>query len=512
MKKTNNKSFTILKPKEQKELMDNILSSYAHKPVDVQDVIWLEQELNKYLPNDVGEKNKQCAIEICDILKENAQARQVMIAGQAKGLSASFCLSKSVKEHFKDGISFQSIRSDIGNNTGVLTYLDNIEESISNGNAQLLGTSIRDNGMINHNPQLDGFLAEAHHAATFNIDAAVKDSSYYARVDVPLPGETYAKNSCDITVFDSDNSLILGQYQAKFYKDAHSTVRALEHGDYNNQISLVPSDQVQDINNLGVNATDRLTYGDVNSVPITKMDGKRLQLEAQNGKLATSGHYDFNNSIQNPNIIVDNIVKKAASAGVLGATIAGGFELASQVYEKYKTGKSLDVEKIVGTAIETGADTGIKAATAGAIKIGAEKGFISGLKGASSGAVATIAFIAVENLKVIKQVIDNKIPASKAFAKMGENTACATVGYMMASKGASVGASLGAALGPVGATIGGFVGGCVGYAAGSSVGSKVVSTVKHIAKSACSFVSYGCDKVVHAAKNIVSSIASFLGF
>lgn len=59
-------------------------------------------------------------------------------------------------------------------------------------------------------------------------------------------------------------------------------------------------------------------------------------------------------------------------------------------------------EEVVETALVSGADFGVKAATAGAIKVGVEKEIIKVIpKGTPASTIANITFVAVEDAKVV---------------------------------------------------------------------------------------------------------------
>ena len=103
-------------------------------------------------------------------------------------------------------------------------YVDNVNTTIGKSNEEILSALTTKTGEISQNPNLDGFIFEERHAGTFNIDAAVKEKNYYAKALKPEIGETYGKNSIDMTIEDSGK--IVRKYQAKAYKNANETAKS----------------------------------------------------------------------------------------------------------------------------------------------------------------------------------------------------------------------------------------------------------------------------------------------
>ena len=68
---------------------------------------------------------------------------------------------------------------------------------------------------------LDGYIAEQHHAQTFNLNAAAGGSKFRARVVEPYG--TYNKNGVDIVVEDTTTGKVVSRYQSKYCKDPSST-------------------------------------------------------------------------------------------------------------------------------------------------------------------------------------------------------------------------------------------------------------------------------------------------
>lgn len=89
-------------------------------------------------------------------------------------------------------------------NVGV--YAGGIESALEQSNINNWDAITRKDGFINQNPNLDGFIAEHHHANTFNIDAATKGTrlldfsyspymaTYFATVDTNEECSVWAIN------------------------------------------------------------------------------------------------------------------------------------------------------------------------------------------------------------------------------------------------------------------------------------------------------------------------------
>ena len=77
----------------------------------------------------------------------------------------------------------------------VASYATQIDQVLNRANEDMMRTIQNIDGSISGNPNLDGLIAEQHHASTFNIDAAVKETSFTAK-----PLESNGKNSVDIVI------------------------------------------------------------------------------------------------------------------------------------------------------------------------------------------------------------------------------------------------------------------------------------------------------------------------
>ena len=220
-------------------------------------------------------------------------------------------------------------------------------------------------GSINQNPNLDGLMAEQHHAGTFNIDAATKESDLHARAL-----ESNGKNSVDLQVYDKDGKVVK-RYQSKYGKDAEASEQYFEHGDYRGQRKMVPDGQAEEI----PGSTDHMDAGGVQSKPLSKGEAKRMQERAQ--KEGEIQQYEWNDA--NKVAITKAIGKKAAIAGVLAVGFQGA-RIAGRRFWNWITGKpnqsiDEDMKEFVASSIQSAGGTGLAVATTGGITVAVKNGW-----------------------------------------------------------------------------------------------------------------------------------------
>ena len=221
---------------------------------------------------------------------------------------------------------------------------------------------------------------------------------------------------------------------------------------------------------------------------------------------AQSGNWnDLNWNEYKTKDLAIGIGKQAGYAALQGAAISVGFDVATKLWK----GEEIEGKEVVKTAIKGGADFGVKAAAAGAIKVGAEKGILSAIpKGTPASTISNIAFVTVEDVKVIGRMATGELTFKEGIEKIEQTTVATAAGLVSMGKGAAIGASIGTVLGPVGVAVGGFVGGTVGYMAGSKVGETIVKTVQKVRTK----VSETIGTIVSSAGEFISNAASsFLG-
>lgn len=466
----------------QKKFMVSYLEHRDEVPVEE----WLRKEIAEHLPEYTVEAVAEMSDEIINTLKIQEAKKLSLEKAIANGRSKeSWFASEAITA--TSSMAAQEASK----------YLQNLDEALNVANESLSRTIHTQAGLINQNPQLDGFIAEQYHAQTFNLNAEATGSPYRAKVLEPT-GSGYSKNSVDIVIVD-DSGKVVRRYQAKYYKNADATAQAFDKGDYRGQQKLVPEGQAEDI--VSKTTTVLEAPDGTTSKPLTKERAKELQQEAQSGKW---NDLDWNE--YKVKDLAAGIGKQAGQAAIMGAAIGVGFDVAQKVWN----GEEIKGEDLIETALKNGTDFGIKAATAGALKVGVEKNIIRTIpKGTPAGTIANIAHVAIENLKIVGKMVTGEYTVKEGFEKMEQTTVATVAGIATSAKGAAVGAAIGTVLGPVGTFVGGVVGGAVGYMAGSKVGETVVKGVQKIRAKTGEIAREVCSTVSNVASSVSERIRSF---
>lgn len=468
----------------QKKFMESYLQHRDSMPLEK----WLHTEMAENLPDHSSEEIAQMSKEILTALKMAEEKKISLERAIENGQSKESWFARETIT----ATSYMSVQE-----TSV--YLQGLDAALADANASLYRT-IRTQagaGPISQNPNLDGFIAEQYHAQTFNLNAKASGSPYRAKVLDPVDGK-YAKNSVDIVITDGSGKVVR-RYQSKYCKDAEATAKAFEHGDYRGQQKLVPQGQEQ---NIGKKASTIIKAPDgTSSTPLSKEQAKQLQNEAQSGKWN-----DLNWNEYKTKDLAIGIGKQAGQAALMGAAVGVGFSVAHKVWN----GEEIKGEELVETAIVSGADFGVKAAVAGALKVGAEKGIITAIpKGTPAATIANIAHVGIENAKIIGKMANGELTIKEGFEKMEQTTVATAVGIAASTKGVAIGATIGTVFGPVGTAVGGLIGGTLGYMAGSKVGETITKAAQKIRKKAAETVKSIGDSVFRAASSVKSSISNF---
>lgn len=480
---------------EIKPLVADFVKSYAENPGQPVKT-WLVPKMQEKLPDRKIEEIEAMVDQIIvtlDINEEKkASLQEAIVNGRSK---ESWFVSEAKKT--TSAMSAQETAK----------YLTGLDTALQQANESLYRTITTQAGTISQNPRLDGFIAEQYHAQTFNLNAEASGSPYRAKVLEPN-GNGYAKNSVDIVIVDG-NGKVVKRYQSKYCKDAKATEKAFEHGDYRGQQKLVPEGQQGDIqkkSTIVLEAPDGTT-----SNPLTKSRAEQMRDEAQGGNWN-----DLNWNEYATKDLVMGIGKQAGYAALQGAAIGVGFDVAQKLWN----GEEIEVEKVVETAIVSGADFGVKAAAAGALKVGVEKEIIKVIpKGTPAGTIANIAYVAIEDVKVLGKMATGELTMKEGIEKLEQTTVSTVAGLMTMGESAAIGATIGTIFGPIGTAVGGFIGGTIGYMAGSKVGETVVKCAQKvrdgavkIAKTVASGVKSVASSVASGVKSFCSGVKSFLGF
>lgn len=414
----------------------------------------IEDWLPKVLEANMPELSKN---EIDDICEEIVSSIEISSEKQTS-LSVAITDGRSKESWFADEV----IRATKDMSSGTTTqYMQGLDDTVSAANESLRDTITTKLGEVSQNPQLDGYIAEDYHAQTFNMNAEASGSQYRARVVKP-DGHGYEKDGVDIEIYDKKTGEVLKRYQSKYGSDAKKTESYFDKGDYENQERLVPDgqeDSVKDGHNC-IEAPDG-----TKSKPLSKEDAKKKQEDAQSGNW---NDLDWNEYQLKD--LAKGICIKASEAAILASAISVGIDIATKLYNDEK----ITLVEEAKVAVKTGADAGLKAAIAGALKVAIEKGSIHILpKGTPASICTMIAVTAVEDVKIMTKIASGEYTFREGIDRIEQTTVSTVAGMMMSAKGALIGTNLGIVLGPVGAFIGGLIGGLVGYMIAAEVGKDV---------------------------------------
>lgn len=479
------------------EFQKKFLESYADTKDKMTVDAWLPQELQKQLPERTSKEIQEMSDEIISSLKTTEEMKVSQQKAIESGRSKESWLASTLMKSTSQMSAQESAR-----------YLQSLDDAVKNANTAMHQTiTTKGSGYMipSQNPNLDGFIAEQAHVNSFNMDAAAKGSSLRAEIQPLKPGETYTKNGFDVIIKDANGNRI-HQYQMKYGATAEDTIRMLKAGNYNNQTIVVPSDQVEIVQKAFPNKTIRsiIGEGNVSSKPLTKEQVKKSQNEAQNGNFLEADWNDYA-----AKDIALGIGKQVGYSCLQGAVVGAGMSIATKVWN----GEPIDGEETVETAIASGADFGIKAATAGALKTASEKEIIKAIpKGTKGSTFANIAFVAVENVKVLGKVATGELTAKEGLDAMEQTTGACVAGLAAATQGATIGSAIGSVFGPAGIAVGGFVGGTLGYMAGSGIGQAVVKGAQKVRDTAVEAVKSIGSAVFSGVKSAISGFTSLFSF
>ena len=468
-------------PDEEGKQLQDLLKEFEQCYADNKDkpvLEWLEPKMQEHLPDRSQDEIHRISAEIVDSLKVSETNHEDLQKAVSKGRSRESWFASQMKKATSSMSAQESAE-----------YLSSLDSAVKNTNEALYDTITTKAGNISQNPNLDGFIAEQYHAQTFNMNAEATGSQYRAKV--LEPDGKYAKNSVDVVIVDGDGKVV-SRYQSKYCKDSAATEKAFEKGDYRGQQKLVPEEQNADI---AKKSTDVLVAPDgTTSNPLTKNRAEQMRKEAQSGNW---NELNWNEYAMKD--LAKGVGKQAGVAALQGMAIGAGMDIAQKLWN----GEEIEAKEVIADSLKSGADFGVKAAAAGALKVATEKEIINILpKGTPASAFANIAFVAVEDAKVVGKVASGEFSVIEGIEQIEETTVSAVAGITTMAKGAEIGASIGAVLGAPGATIGGFIGGTVGYMAGSTVGQKIVRGAQKVRKK----VTEGCMKIVNNVKETTEKV------
>ena len=469
-------------------LITSFVSSWERHKHEKTPATWLADEFRRYPDLWTGEE------EIVSTANEVVSGVEQANADKAS-LHAHLDAGKSKANWLAGKIEQGAAAAGV---TNVGDYAAGIDQAVETANEQMRNTIMREVDAVNKveavkgSLHLDGFIAEQHHADTFNLDAAAKGSPLRAEV---LGSQ--GKNSVDVVIKDGDN--IVRQYQSKYGQDAEATRKLFEKGDYPGQDRLVPSGQEGDV----PESTDVIEAGGVRSEPLTKDEAKRLQEQAQQEQEPRRYEWNDVNRIE--------IAKSIGNQALVGAALACGFQgariLGRRIWNflrgRENPPASEDLREFFVSSVKSAGHVGAQTAVTGAVVVAARSGWINMLKYTPASIIAGIVHVGMENAKVLFKLAKGELDGVEALDAMGNCTTSAVAGLAGAAVGgAAVGAQLGSLLGPPGTMVGGFVGGVAGYIAGSKIGKAVYQGGKAIVKTVAKVAKGVFEGAVETVKNV----------
>lgn len=484
-------------------VISNFIRSYEkHKPTNEQMQEWLTAEFKNY-PTvwKSDEEIQSVASEIISTIKISNKKKESLQEHLDQGKPQASWLANEIEK----GASAAGV-ANVGN------YANGIDQALGTANQKNWDAITRMDGFISQSPNLDGFIAEHHHANTFNTDAAAKGSAYRAKVLEPEPGQTYGKNSMDIGIYDGEGKLVR-RYQSKYGADADKTSELFEKGDYRGQRKLVPKGYSDS------KSTEVIEIDGVSSEPLSKEAAKELQKKAQQKQEAKQYEWNDVNKIT----IAKQIGKQALVGACINAGMQGSRILARRAWNsfngKVNPSASEDMQEFFESTIKGAANIGVQVAVSGALIVAAKNGWLGKwLKDTPAGKIANIAYIAMENAKILFKLGKGELTKEEALGAMAQTTTVAIATLSYAANGAALGAYYGVVFGPAGAAVGGFVGGIAGGMAGSKIGEAIyaggkaiVKTAVSVLKEVASTMTKGIKTVADGVSNFASSVLSFLG-
>ena len=532
--------------RKTEEIIKKFLKSYAEneKSQDKKDLkTWLISELQNELPNKKVEDIGKIATELISGIEVYYQKKKEVEKYQSIGISngdfvgneilekvaneieeAEIVDTKEVIEDMKEASNILSqyneamiyetasikepqLVANVLSTKYVNNYVDTVNNAIDIANKTLMESVTTKAGNINQNPNLDGFIFEEYHAGTFNIDAAVKQKSYYAEALKPELGETYGKNSIDLVIKD-DAGKYVKKYSAKAYKNANETAKSFYDKTtgykYKGQSKLVPTDQTNEI----ANSADKIKYNNVESKGISKAEIKDIQNDLQSGNKKA----DVFNFKKDVNTI--SISKQIGKQAMVNGTMGLGIGMVANVGINIIQGKELEIEEVIEAGVKTGASMGIATAVAGGIRVAVEKRVIPTVfsKMLTNNTIGAIAASSMDIIETAFKLGSGEISLGKAVKDIGKSVGAAygaivASGWGYAGGMAIVGMIGLGTIGAVGTILTGglaLIGGAVCGVVGSKVGGAIANGIGAVAGA----IVDGAVGIVKAGKEVIKSVAS----
>ena len=540
--------------RKTEEIIKKFLKSYAEneKSQDKKDLkTWLISELQNELPNKKVEDIEKIATELIAGIEIYYQKKKEVEKYQSVGISngdyignqilekvadeieeAEIVDTKEVIEDMKEASNILSqynetmiyetaaikeaqLVANVLSTKSVNNYIDTVNTAIDNANKTLVESVTTKAGTINQNPNLDGFIFEEHHAGTFNIDAAVKQKSYYAEALKPELGETYGKNSVDLVIKD-DAGKYVKKYSAKAYKNANETAKSfydkITGYKYKGQSKLVPTDQTNEI----ANSADKIKYNNVESKGISKAEIKDIQNDLQSGNKKA----DIFNFKKDVNTI--SISKQIGKQAMVNGTMGFGIGMVANIGVNLIQGKEVEVEEVIEAGIKTGASMGMSTAVAGGIRVAVEKKVIPTVfsRILTNNTIGAIAASSMDIIGTACKLGSGEISLGEAVKDVGNSLSAGYGAIISSGIGFSGGMALATTIGlgtigTVGTILTGglaLVAGAVCGVIGSNIALKIANGLGKITETvvdkAVDIVKSGINTVKNMASGFINTVKS----
>lgn len=207
------------------------------------------------------------------------------------------------------------------------------------------------------------------------------------------------------------------------------------------------------------------------------------------------------------NSVISNIAGQATIAGLNGAMLTSGADMALKVTEKLPVLK----KDIAEADLFSSLDTGLKVASAAALKIAANTGKIPFLKKTPISTIASIACWGVESVKAITNFASGKKNAMQTVDHLGKAAISAVTGLVKKGVDMAVWSRV-----PI---VGPFIGMTTGTAVGDTASKKVgellkvgFKKIRPIAATALETTKKAITATVDTVKNVGKKVFAFLGF
>ena len=541
--------------RKTEEIIKKFLKSYAEneKSQDKKNLkTWLISELQNELPNKKVEDIEKIATELITGIEIYYKKKKEVEKYQSVGITNGDYIGNEILEKVVDEIEkaeiidTREVIEDMKEASNILSqynetiiyetaaikepqlvanvlsansvnnYVDSVNTAIDNANKTMMESVTTKVGVINQNPNLDGFIFEEYHAGTFNIDAAVKQKSYHAEALKPELGETYGKNSIDLII--EDTGKYVKKYSAKAYKNANESAKAFYDKvtgyKYKFQSKLVPTDQTGDI----TNSVDKIKFNNVESKGITKAEIKDIQKNLQSGNKTG----DILNFKKDVNSI--SISKQIGKQAMLNGTMGVGIGMAANIGVNLITGKEVEAEEVIEVGIKTGASMGMATAIAGGIRVAVEKKVIPIVfsRMLTNNSIGAIAAASMDIIGTAFKLGSGEISLGQAVKDVGSSISAGYGAIISSGIGFSGGMALATTigLGTIG-TVGTILTGGLALAAGAVcgvVGSNIALKIANglgkitekVVDKAVDIVKSGVNKVKNTVSSAWSGVKSFI--